>query len=417
MTLPAQNPHSADPAPMPAQPDSSPDVPPESLPDPSPDVPPESSPDPSPDLSPEVRVGLRDAALAVLALLAVLFALHGAAAVVVPLLLGLTLSYALTPLVDQMARLRLPRALAAGLLLSGVVGSMGWIAYTLSDEAAAMVQALPAAAQKLGRSLQGQRNQGPAGAIDKVQQAATEIERAAQSGAGASPPPDPGVAKVQIEKPKFNIKDHLWPGALGLAAAFGQFAVVFFFAYFLLASGDVFRRKLMKIAGPDFSQRRITLQALVEINDQIQKYLLVQLFTSALVGVATWLAFWWIGLENSAVWGIVAFALNFIPYFGSIAVTGSSALLAFFQFANFEMAILVGAVALLITSIESSIVTPWLAGKAARMNSVAVFVGVLAWGWLWGIWGLFLAVPILMAIKAVCDRVDALKSVGELLGD
>ncbi len=388
MTLPAQNPQAGAPAPVPAETDS----------------------------SPETHVGLRDVALGVLALLAVLFALQWAAAVVVPVLLGLTLSYALTPLVDQMARLRLPRALAAALLLSGFLGGMGSIVYTLSDDAVDMVQALPAAAQKLGRSLHGQRSQGPADAINKVQQAATEIERAAQAGASVSPAPDRGVAKVQIEKPKFNIKDYLWPGALGLAEAVGQVAVVFFVAYFLLASGDAFRRKLVKLAGPGFGQKKLTLQALVEINGQIQKYLLVQLFTSLLVGVATWLAFWWIGVDNSAVWGIVAFALNFIPYFGGIAVTGSSALLAFFQFASFEMAILVGAVALFITSIEGYLLTPWLAGRAGRMNPLAVFVGVLAWGWLWGIWGLFLAVPILMAIKAVCDRVDALKPVGELLG-
>ena len=187
-----------------------------------------------------------------------------------------------------------------------------------SADAAEMVQALPAAAQKVGRSLQGQRNQGPASAIDKVQQAASEIERAAQAGASATPAPGPGVAKVQIEKPKFNVKDYLWPGALGLAAAIGQVVVVLFIAYFLLAMGNAFRRKLVKLSGPDLSHKKLTLQTIDEINGQIQTYLLVQVSTSLLVGVATWLAFLWIGVDNAAVWGVVAFALNFIPYFGGV---------------------------------------------------------------------------------------------------
>ncbi len=222
---------------------------------------------------------------------------------------------------------------------------------------------------------------------------------------------------MQIEPPRFNVKDYLWSGTLGLAAALGQGSVVLLITFFLLVSGDLFRRKVVRIAGPTFGQKRLTLQALDEVDQQIQRYLLVQVFTSAIVGVATWLAFAWIGVERAAVWGAVAFVLNFIPYFGNIVVTGASALMGFVQFGNFEMALLIGGASMAINSVEGYLLTPWLTGRASRMNPVAVFVGVLAWGWLWGLWGLFLGVPILMAIKAVCDRVDDLKPVGELLGD
>ena len=193
--------------------------------------------------------------------------------------------------------------------------------------------------------------------------------------------------------------------------------MVVFVAFFLLASGDTFRRKMVKIAGPTFGQKRLTVQALDEINEQIQRYLLVQVFTSALVGVATWLAFLWIGVDNAAVWGVVTFVLNFIPYVGSHVVTGGSALLGFVQFGSFEMAAADRRRGTVINSVEGYILTPWLTGRASRINPVTVFVGVLAWGWLWGVWGLFLGVPILMAIKAVCDRVDDLKPIGELLGE
>ena len=367
-------------------------------------------------------VNVRSAALVLLAVIASLIALRWASAVFVPLLLGLMFSYALTPLVNRMVRLHLPRTLAAALLLVGIGGGVGATVYSLSDDAASMIEALPAVALKVRRGIEGQRSPGQAGTIDKVQQAANEIERAADSNepgasAGASTTARRGVAKVQIEKPRFNVKDYLVTGTVGLFTAAAQTVVVVFITFFLLASGDTFRRKMVKIAGPGFGQKRLTLQAMDEIDLQIQRYLLVQVFTSALVGVVTWLAFLWIGVEHAAVWGVVSFVLNFIPYFGSIVVTGASALLGFVQFGSFEMALLVGGTALLINSIEGYLLTPMLTGRASRMNPVAVFVGVLAWGWLWGVWGLFLGVPILLVIKAVCDRVDDLKAVGELLGD
>jgi predicted PurR-regulated permease PerM len=363
----------------------------------------------------DATVHVHNASLAVLAVLACLFALHWAAAVFVPLLLGLMFSYALTPLVNRMAHLGLPRTLAAALLLAGIIGGIGSIAHSLSDDAAALIEALPSAAQKLRRGVEGQRSHGTADTIEKVQKAAAELERAA--GQGAVPAPDRDVTKVQIEKPRFNVKDYLWPGALGVVAAGAEAIVVLLVTFFLLSSGDTFRRKMVKIAGPTFGRKKLTLQALDEIDGQIQRYLLVQVFTSGVVGIATWLAFLWLGVEHAAVWGVVSFALNFIPYLGSIVVAAGSALLGFVQFGSFAMALAIGGAVLAIHSVEGNLLTPMLTSRANRMNPAAVFVGVLAWGWLLGAWGLFLGVPILTAIKAVCDRVEDFKPVGELLGD
>jgi predicted PurR-regulated permease PerM len=337
--------------------------------------------------------------------------------VFVPLVLGLLSSYALTPLVDRMVRLHIPRTLAAAMLLIAIVCGVGTIVYALSADAAAMIETLPEVAQKLRRGIEARRTQGPANAIDRVQKAAAEIERAADAGASSSPPPGRSVTKVQIDRPRFNVNDYLWPSALGLVEAAGQATVVVFVTFFLLLSGDNFRRKMVKIAGPTFRQKKLTLLALDEIDRQIQRYLLVQVFTSAVVGVATWLAFLWIGVEHAAVWGVVTFVFNFIPYVGSIIASGSAMLVGFAQFGSFEIAFLIGGVELLINVVEAYILTPWLTSRASRMNPVAVFAGVLAWGWLWGIWGLFLGVPILVVIKVVCDRVDEFKTVGELLGE
>jgi predicted PurR-regulated permease PerM len=365
----------------------------------------------------DATVRVHNESLVVLAVLASLFTLHWAAAVFVPLLLGLMFSYALTPLVSRLTHLGLPRTLAAALLLAGIIGGIGSAVYSLSDDAAALIEGLPSAAQKLRRGIEGQRSRGTAETIDKVQKAATELERAAGQSASTGPAPGSDVTKVQIEKPRFNVKDYLWPGALGVGAAGIEAIVVLFVTFFLLGAGDTFRRKMVKIAGPAFGRKKLTLQALDEINGQIQRYLLVQVFTSAVVGIATWLAFLGLGVEHAAVWGVVSFALNFIPYLGSIIVASVSALMGFAQFGSFEMALAIGGAVLVIHGIEGYLLTPMLTSRANRMNPVAVFVGVLAWGWLLGAWGLFLGVPILTAIKAVCDRVEDFKPVGELLGD
>ncbi len=359
-------------------------------------------------------VDVRNVSMAVLAVLGTLFALKWASAVFVPLMLGLMFSYALSPIVERLERLHVPRAIGAGLLIATLGAGLGWTAYTLSDDAVTLIESLPEATQKVRQAVRAQRRQSES-TIDKVQRAATQLEQAAQETA-APPEATRGVTRVRIEKPRFDIKDYLWTGSLGVAASIGQAVVVVFITFFLLASGNSFRRKVVRIAGPGFAQKRITVQALDEITDQIQRYLLVQAFTSVLVGIVTWLSFLAIGLEHAAVWGVVACVLNFIPYLGSIAFTAGSSLVAFVQFGSIEMTLLVAGVGLLVHTVSGNLLAPWLTSRANRMNAVTVFVGVLAFGWLWGVWGLLLGVPILTTVKAVCDRVDGLKPIGELLG-
>ena len=363
----------------------------------------------------KVPIDVRSTSLAVLAVLACIFALKWAAAVFIPLLLGLMLSYALSPIVDRLQRFRIPRAVGAAVLLLGILGGTGSLLYSLSDDAASMIESLPQAAQKLRLSLRGPRK-SPPGSIDNVQKAAAELERAAAEGSAPDTPSRSGVTRVVVERPRFNVNDYLWTGTLGLVALLGQTATVFLIAYFLLATGDSFRRKMVRLAGPRMSQKRITLEALDEITVQIQRYLLVQLFTSAVVGVATWLVFAWIGVQNAAVWGVAAAVTNLIPYLGAVIIGVGSTLVGFMQFGVLDMALLIGGASFAVHSVVGYVLTPWLTSRAGRMNPVSVFVGVLAWGWLWGIPGLLLGVPILVVVKAVCDRVEDLKPIGELLG-
>ena len=360
-------------------------------------------------------IDVRSASLALLAALASVFALRWAAAVLIPLLLGLLLSYALSPVVDRLQRWRVPRALGAGLLLLAMLGGLGAGAWSLADDAAALVESLPEAAQKLSQALRSKRD-APESTMQKVQRAATRLEQAAEESGSGTPLASQGVTRVQIERGHFNIKEYLWSGTLGLVGIVSQGLLVCLIGFFLMASGNQFRLKMVRIAGPTFSKKKLTLQALDEITGQIHRYLVVQLVTSLGVGVATWLALLWIGLERAAVWGVVAAVLNLVPYLGSIVVTGGLALVGLLQFGTPGMALLTGGVSLAIHAVSGQLVTPWLTSRASRLNPVAVFVGMLAWGWLWGLWGLLLGVPMLMVVKTVCDRVDDLGPVGELLG-
>jgi predicted PurR-regulated permease PerM len=360
-----------------------------------------------------VPADIRSVALTIIATLAVVVALKYAQAVMIPFVLGVLISYALAPLVARLTHFGIPRTIAAAVVLASVVGAAGVLLYELRDEATEIVQQLPEAARRLRRVIERDGGQA-ATPIEQVQKAATELEKAADA---AAPLPAAGVARVQVEEPAIRISDYLLWGSVGLVTAATQFVLIILLAYFLLASGNLFRRKLVTIAGPSLSRKKITLQILEEIDRQIERFLLVQLFTSIVVGVATWLILKWIGIEQAAIWGLLAGVFNSIPYFGPVVVTGAVGLLAFLQFGTLQMAVLAAGAAFVITTLEGMLLTPWLSSRAARMNAVAVFVGLLFWGWVWDIWGMLLAVPMLMVVKAVCDRVEDLKGIGELLGE
>jgi len=361
-------------------------------------------------------VGIRSIALVVLAGVAVVFALSWAKAVFIPLMLAVMISYALSAPVNLMQKWHIPRAIGAAVLLLVIVGGVGFAVYSLSDDAGEWIETLPEAAAKLRLVLLKERKTSGS-SMEQMQRAASQLEQAASETGASAPSVPSGVTRVQVEKPRLDVKDYLWMGTKGALGFAGQLSIVIFLAYFTMVSGDMFRRKIVKVVGPTLSKKRITIQVLDEITEQIRRFLLVQIFTSILVGVVTWLAFLWIGLEHAVIWGIAAGVCNTIPYLGPIIISGGTALVAFLQFGTINMALLVAGISLLITTLEGYLLTPWITGRASRMNPLVVFFGVLFWGWLWGVWGLLLGVPIIMVIKAVCDRVEDLQPVGELLGE
>lgn len=367
----------------------------------------------------DIPMNMRSLATTLVAILAAVFALRWAQDILVPFVIGILISYALSPLVTWMTRLKIPRVVGSALLLTAITVGACMLSYPLGEEGAVALEKLPKSVEKfshaLKRSFLGQQH-----SIQKAMEAAGEIGKIAIESGSGSPSQvqkQKQVPQVNVEQPGTSIRQYLWLGSRGAMEFVGQMVLILFLIYYLLVSGDFFKRKLVNIAGPSFAAKRITVEILDEINTQIQRFLLVQAFASALVGVVTWVAFRLIGMDYSGFWGIAAGVLHTIPYFGPSILMIGSGLMAFLQFETFNMALLVAATSAVIAGLVGMLLIPWVTSRTARMNPGAVFISLLFWNWIWGFWGLLLGIPITVVLKTVCDHIESLNSVGQLLGE
>jgi len=355
---------------------------------------------------------VRSASLAVLAAIAVIFLLHWARVVLIPIMLAVSIRYALMPVVTWLAKKpRIPSALGAALVLVLIVGGTATGIAALQDEARDMLDKVPRAAQKLELALR-RTARDQSGTMAKLKTAASEIDKAAT--AATSPATaQPSAPKPQAEIPQVSM--YLWTGSLGLAVGLGQAIVVLALAYFLLISGDAFKRKMVRISGDTFTKKKITVQILEDIDSQIQRYLLVQAGASALYGSLCWAALAVVGLEGAAFWGLLAGVLHLVPYIGPTVVIVLTGVVAYLQFPDLTSVALVVGSLLTITGLVGFGLMPMLTAKLGKISAVTVFIALLFWGWLWGIWGLLLGVPIVIAMQAICERVPELEPIAELL--
>lgn len=356
------------------------------------------------------RLDARSVSLVVIALGVTVFLLQYMQELFAPFASGLLLFYALDPVVDAMERVRVPRWLAAALALGLTVGTVGTGMYMLQDEAVTVINELPTGARRLTRLIERRSRSAP-GPLEKVEQAAAELQKSDAS------KPSPGVMRVQVEEPRITATSLLWSGSVGAISVVNQIVMILFLTYFMLLSDKMFRRKFVELAGPTLSKKKLTVEIIDSIASRIGRFLMVQVFTSAVVGVATWAALAYMDLKQAALWGLFAGVFNSIPYYGPLLVSGGLAIVAFIQFGTVGMALSIAAVSMTITSLEGWLLTPMLMGRVASMNHVAVFVGLLFWSWAWGVWGLLLAVPLMMSLKVICDNVEELKPVGRFLGE
>ena len=347
-------------------------------------------------------------AIWIIAAVATVFLLRAAGQLLIPVVLGILLSYALEPVVAWLHRHRVPRVLGAALLLTSLLGLSGWVAYGLRDDAVQALEALPEVARRARELVWSHGEPTPA---QHIQAAVEELQRGdeatARPGTSSSPGPLGAVTSAAA--------GWVQRGVGSVVALAGHVMVIVFLVFFLLISGGHFRARLLEIAGPRRDDRRTTATIIDDINAQIQRFLLVRLATSLVVAAATWAVLAWMGVPQAAVWGILAGVFNSIPYFGPVIVSGGLLLVGLVQSGDLTHALKIAAAALAITSLEGWLLTPPLLGKAEEMHAVVVFLGVLLWTWIWGAWGTILAVPMLVIVKSVADHVDSLKPLSRLM--
>lgn len=363
-----------------------------------------------PDVPERMHVDARGLSLAIIATVAVLFAINSAEKFLVPLLFGIFIAYTLNPVVVWLERVRIPRVVGATLVMLVLLGGMAGAARTLTSEFMSITQSIPEMAHKLSRQLSRNQSNQP-GAIQRMQAAATEIA-SATSGDKARP-----SAPAPVVSPASRVSDLLVAGSMGAAGFLGEAVVVLFLIFFLLLSGDTFKRKLVKMTGPSLSNKKITVHILDDINSSIQKYMFMLLVTNSLLSALMWIAFRMIGLENAGAWAVGAGLLHIIPYFGPLLITVGTGLAAFMQFETLGMALVASVTSLTIATLVGTFVTTWMTGRIAKMNATAVFISLLFWGWLWGIWGMLLGVPIVVIIRVISEHVEGWNPVAELLGE
>jgi predicted PurR-regulated permease PerM len=316
--------------------------------------------------------------------------------------------------VARLQRLRLPRWTASMLVMAAFCSAIVFAAMMLGGQIRSVLEQLPEAARKVSASITTMRHGAPS-TLQKVQAAARELEKAAAQATGTPPPAPTKAPAVVVEPAGFRVGAFLWENSLSVAALIGHGVMVLFLAFFLLLSGDSFKKKLVRIVGPSLNRRAITLEALTEINVSIQQFMFMLLSTNALLAALSWVVYYFIGLENPGAWALAAGVLHMIPYAGTALLVAALGITAFVQFDSWAMVALTVGSTLALAGLIGLLVTTWMTGKQARMNHAAVFIALLFWGWLWGIWGLLLAIPIIVTLKVASERIEQLKPVAELL--
>ena len=341
----------------------------------------------------------RHVALVGLFVLAVFYTLHLAQAFVLPIVLAVLLDFMLSPVVRALKKRRIPEPVGAGLIILGLLGALGAGGWYLAEPAADWIRRVPESTAAVQRKLQTMR-----GSVEQVTKAAEQVEKATEVAASE------GVRQVEIKGP--SLSKQLFGGTASLLSGA---TVVLFLTYFLLAVGDLFLQKLVAVL-PQFKDKKTAVSIARETEAQISVYLFTSTLINVGVGVVTAIAMWLVGMPNAALWGVVAAVLNFVPYVGALVNMVVLALAAFVTFDSVSRALLVPAVFFGINLIEGNLVTPMILGRRMRLNTVALFIGFVFWWYIWGVAGAILAVPMLAALKIICDHIESLTPIGEFLG-
>ncbi len=344
-------------------------------------------------------VDVRSIALTGIFLLLFFYTLYFGRDFFLPVTLAFILSFLLVPLVRGLARFYIPYALGASLVLVAVLGITSYGVYQLSEPASEWIAKGPQSLLQIQLKLRRFKQ-----SIDEVNEATKQVEQMTNMGENRR------MQTVQVERPGL--------GELMLTET-QEFlvgsAVMVILLFFLLSSGDLFLRKLVRVL-PRLQDKKLAVEIMLQIEENISTYLLTVTLINIGVGLTIGLAFFFLGMPNPILWGVMATLLNFIPYLGALAGIVVVTLVAILTFDTIGQILLVPGVYFVVNIIEANFVTPVALGRRLAINPVAIFLWVIFWGWLWGAAGALVAVPLLAILKIVCDQVEPLAPIGEFLG-
>ena len=355
---------------------------------------------------------VRGPAVGLLLVAGAIFVLREGEPVFVPILVSVLLAYALDPFVGALMRLRMPRGLAVVVLyiiIAALAIGLGRIAQTQAND---FVDDLPATIRDIRTTLEKTSPSNRPGLIARLRRASSEVQATIDA---AAVPVAAGVKRVSADTGHFDIRDYVLNAGRTALTIAARLSIIALLTFLLLITGDFYKRKLALLSGRR-DDRQLTVEVIRTIDRQIERYLIVRVLISVIVGAATGIGLWWVGLAHAAVWGVMAGVLNTLPFIGPTVAVALITCGAYLQFHDIESTAAAAGVSTLVAMLEGNLVSPWLTGRAGELNTLAVFVSVLFWGWMWGAWGLLLAVPIMVSIKAAADHIDPLQPVGELLG-
>ena len=341
-------------------------------------------------------------ALTALLILACLYSLYFAEVFLAPVVLALVFNFFLSPSVRALAKVHVPEAAGAALVMLAGLAVFGFLAYELAGPFSEWVNRAPDVIAKISSEVQKFKKP-----VERVTQASEQVSKIADVTAGDSNKKKTQVAvasPVPFEGFVSKTRDVAW----GLV-------VFFVMLYFLLSSGDLFLRKLIHVL-PRLEDKKRAVLILRDIENHISKYLITVALINACLGSAAGLVFWTLGMPNPGLWGALGFLLNFIPYLGALTEIVIVGVAAMATFPNLGHALLIPAAYLGLAILEANLFTPYIMGRRMTLNPVVVFVAVTFGGFLWGILGVFLAVPALVMLKIFCDHIEPLAPIGEFLG-
>ncbi len=330
-------------------------------------------------------------ALAAVIVIAVLAALYVARSLLLPIMLALVFSLLLRPVVRFLNRIHLPEALGAGLVVILVLSAGSATVALLYGPAIEWAQRLPEALGRFEQLLFG------------VLQVLMEV--AVPDPTELAGPMEAGELLAPLVRGV--VLDRVWQ-------LVGGSVVTLFLVYFMLASGDLFLRKTVRVILRAENKRRAIAAARL-IEHDVSRYLFTIAVINTVLGVLVAAVMWMLSMPNPVLWGVLAGTLNFIPYIGPFITLSTIAAAALLTFPTVPAALLPPAVFLVLTTLEGQLITPLILGARLLLNPVAIFLGIIFWGWLWGIVGALLAVPITMSLKILCDAVPPLNPVSEFL--